>query len=59
MSFAFMKKVLASPHLSFSSYDLSMNSKIYKILKKLVANFDQCFECLPSFIKDRHSWKLW
>ena len=28
MSFAFRTKVLASPHLSLSSYDLSMNSKI-------------------------------
>ena len=24
-----------------------------------MANFDQCFECLPTFIREWHSWKSW
>ena len=52
LSFAFMKKVLESAHPSFSFYATTMNSKIKKIEKKLVAKNDKCFKCLPSFIRE-------
>ena len=62
VSFAFMKKVLESAHSSFSSFDTTMNSKLLKIQKnskKMVAKNNKCSKYLPSFIRERHSWKSW
>ena len=62
VSFAFMKKVLESAHPSFSSFDTTMNSELKrysKNSKNMVAKNKKCSKCLPSFIRERHSWKSW
>ena len=35
------------------------SKKILKNLKNMVAKNDKCSKCLPSFIRERHSWKSW
>ena len=57
VSFAFMKKVLESAHPSFSSFDSTMNRELKKLKKNMVAKNNKCSKCLPSFIRERHSWK--
>ena len=63
VSFAFMKKVLESAHPSFNSFDTTMNSELKKNSKKFKkiwwAKNNKCSKCLPSFIRERHSWKSW